>query len=146
MKATKTHKSLLKTLPIIGILMAGLTLSPAIAYADKDRSHNKAKYTHDRDYSHHKKDKRRHKKLAYNDHGRLHGKHHKRHRGHKPKHHRNNWRGYTPEHRHNKHTHRGHRSHRHTTYIVNDHHYHALDRLGFMLGIHTGNFDIVFHD
>jgi len=133
---------MLKTLPIISILMASLTLSPAIAYADKERGHNKSNYTQDRGHSHHKKDSRRHNRLAYNEHGRSHGKQHKRHRDYKPKH-RHNWRGYTPKHRHYGHSHRGYRQ---PIYIVNDHNYHGLDRLRFMLGLHTDNFDITFHD
>ena len=143
----KTQQSLLKTLPLIGMMIAGLTLSPTIVYADKNQGNNKSKYTHDRGHSYQKTN--RHNNHAYNDDGRSHGKHQKRHRSHKPKHHRNNWRGYTSEHRYNRHDHHGHRSHR-PVYIVNDHHYDnhylGLDRLGFMLGIRTSNFDISFHD
>jgi len=149
MNTTKKHRSLLKTLPIISLLMAALTLSPAIVHAEKDHGYNKPKYSHDRGRLHNNRDSRNHNKHAYNDHGRSHGKHQKEHRSHKPKHHRNNWRGYTSKHRYNKHDNHGHRSHR-PVYVVNDHHYDdhyiGLNRLGFMLGIHTGNFDISFHD
>ena len=150
MNTTKTHKSLLKTLPIISLLIAGLALSPAIVYADKDHGYNKPKYSHDRGNSHQKKNSRKHNNHAYNDGSRTHIKHNKRYRSHKPKHHRNNWRGYSTDHRYNRHHRHGHRSHRQPVYIVNDYHYDnhyiGLDRLGFMLGIRTGNFDITYRD
>ncbi len=143
MNTTKTHKSLLKTLPVISMLMAGLTLSPAIAYADKDHGYNKPKYSHDRGSSYRSNDDRKHNRQTYNNSRPL-------AKQHKPKHHKRNWRGYTSEHRYNRHSRHGHRPYRQPVYVVNDHHYDnryiGLDRLGFMLGIHTGNFDISFHD
>jgi len=150
MNTMKKYSSLLKTLPVISMLVTGLSLSPAIVYADKDHGNNKSKYSHERGHSNHKKDSRKHNKYAHNDRGRSHSKHNKKRHSHKPKHHKNNWRGYRPEHRYSRHDHHDHRSHRQPVYIVNDHHYNdryiGLDRLRFMLGIHTDNFDISFHD
>jgi len=146
MNTTKKQRSLLKSLPIISMLIAGLSLSPAIVHAEKDRGHNKSGYSQDRNQSYQNKDSRKHNKRAYNDRGRSQGKHDKRNYRNKPKQHQNNWRGYNSKHRYNRHDHYGYRSYRQPVYIVNDHYYNGLDRLGFMLGIHTGNFDISFHD
>jgi hypothetical protein len=134
MNTQKTFKSFLKTLPLLGILTTGLTLAPTVIYAD-DNEHNERKYSHNRDKAHHNRNRQQHNDHAYNNRSYSYDKRHNRY-NHKSKHHRNNWRGY--------------QSHHQPVYIVNDHHYSDhyidLDRLGFMIGLRTGNFDITFHD
>jgi len=148
MNTQKTFKSFLKTLPLLGILTTGLTFAPTVIYAD-DNEHNERKYSHKRDEAHHNRNTQRHNQHANNNRSYSYDKRHNKY-NHKPKHHRNNWRGYHTEHEHNRQTHHGYQSHHQPVYIVNDHHYSdhyiGLDRLGFMIGLRTGNFDITFHD
>jgi len=141
-----------KTIPLLTLLSAGLMLSSPMAMADKgDREHSKEYSSHHRQQSHNN-DYRRDNKHAYFSHK---GNHRSEHRYDRDNRH-NSHSYYRPkehyEHRYNRHV--EHRSYPHTTYIVNDHYYsdygyrhgYILDNLGFMIGLHTNNFDVTFRD
>ena len=145
MNTGKTLKTFLKTLPLLGVLATALTLTPAIVHADSDdHKYKKHGYSHDRDQSRHDRKPKRHNKSVYNKHHGSHDKHHRK-LHHKPKHHSANWRGYYNEHRHN---------HHRPVYVVEERYYDRyyddgyidFDRLRFMVGLSTRNFDITFHD
>lgn len=148
----------LKTLPLISALAIGLVLSPTLSMADNgDRGRHKTQYSHDGGQSHskgHKGSKTQSNKRHYKSHG----KSHKSNHGHSSKHHYAKGHGHHNDHAHYK---RGinkyrydhqnsHRGHHHTSYVVNDQHYsdysYGLDHLGFMIGLHTNNVDIIFRD
>lgn len=148
----------LKTLPLISALAIGLVLSPTLSMADNgDRGRHKTQYSHDGGQSHskgHKGSNTQSNKRHYKSHG----KSHKSNHGHSSKHHYAKGHGHHNDHAHYK---RGinkyrydhqnsHRGHHHTSYVVNDQHYsdysYGLDHLGFMIGLHTNNVDIIFRD
>ena len=147
----------LKTLPLISALALGLALSPTLSMADDDkRGGQKTHYSHDRGQSHNKT----HNKGAYRgeiakNHSRRYvansfdqRRHEKQSHKHKTKNHYDRSNGY---HRHGTHGHdhvyTGHH-HRHT--VIHDYGYRepyvGLDNMRFMLGLHTGNFDIILRD
>lgn len=144
------NKTILKNLPLLTIFTASLVLSPAIAMAEHgDRSHSKDKYSHDdrraQGKSHNRSEKYRNKHNY-----RSHGKKHKGNNRHSSSYRYDKGRGHHNDYAHYKRGHGNHRHDHHTTYVVNDNHYsghlYGLDRLRFMIGLHTNNFDITFRD
>lgn len=113
----------LKTLPLITALGMSLTLAPTVSMADRERGHGREHYA---GYEKHQP-KKHHGKLA-RKHGREHGwKHGRRHDRH----------AYYP---------------RHEEVIVYDYRHQphrrfaGFDNLRFMIGLHTGNVDLVIRD
>jgi hypothetical protein len=150
MKAKSGTTNKLTKLPLISVIAAALLLSPVISMADKaDRGHHKGVHSVNVDKKHNKgvfrADKHRYDKRG------KHYKHRSDWHGHKPwaKHHAGHKHGLYKrvynKHRHNDGHHHG---HNHVTYIDHDHYYddYGFDRLSFMLGLHSDNLDIIFHD
>jgi hypothetical protein len=138
-------QSNLKILPVVAALAMGLALAPMSSMAgDKDRGHGS--YSHDagshsksRSDKSHKRERHadRHDKRSYRG-----DRHHSKKHGHKHRKSR-----HAHNHRGHKYRHQGHNP----VYVVNNHGYYperyiALDDLRFMVGIHTGNFDLIFRD
>lgn len=137
----KTH---LKALPVMAALTIGLAFAPTASMADDDDRGRGHSYSHDG--GKHDKGKLRAKRYERGDKHRYdkkHRKHHK-HRGHYYGH------RHGHKHKHYRHDHHGHRP----AYVVNnyghDHYYRDrfidLSDLRFMIGVHTGNFDLIFRD
>ena len=119
----------LKTLPLVTALTMTLALAPAVSMADKEHGHHRDDYS---EHQHHK-NKKHHGKLArtYSHHERGYKKHHGHH--------------------HNRHYDRHYHGHpRYEEVVVYDYyrprHYIGLDNLRFMIGLHTGNIDLIFRD
>lgn len=150
-------KNSLKTLPVIAALAIGLALAPmtSMAKGDRHESHQSERYSHDGGKHHKKSHKRR---------GDAHDRDSRGHKhGHKMRHAKQHRHGYKHGHKHG-HKHRGHkhRGHRHDRVVFVDNYDHYDDRYGFgrdyrdryidlddlrfMVGIHTGNFDLIFRD
>ncbi len=126
----------LKTLPLIALLALGTALGPTSAQADE-------KHRYQREHS-----------GEYRDHGKRHKSERRAHRatrvhhGHSGSHHHSRRHAY----RHDYHAER-HHGHRHREVVtVYDYrprhhpHFAGFDRLGFMIGLHTGNIDLVIRD
>ena len=146
----------LKTLPLISAIAFGLALSPTLSMAaDGNRGDHKMKYSHDRGQSHknghgrHKTGKsQRNSPVAHAV-----NKHRQEKQGHKHRSNNHYDRAYG-NHMYHKHGNHGHNhaysDHNHTNYVYHDYGYRGqyvdLDNMRFMLGLHTGNFDIIFRD
>lgn len=151
--------SALKALPVASLLIMGIVLSPAIAMADNgDRGRTKSEHSFDSGQSHNVRDRHRDKsthkkqqnerhivrKYDRNSHG-----HNKYRHGHVIQKH--NGKPYA---KHKKHVYyhydqhgQNHKPHHHDNYIVHHHeHYDVFDDVRFKIGIHTGDFDIVYRD
>jgi len=138
-----------KTIPVIAALAASLALAPMTSMARDNDHREHGSYSHDRGSKHEGSKKYRHSRERADKHVR---NSHKRH-GHKYKnkhghrHHGNKHRGHKHRHGHNSHSHE-----REAVYVMSDYgHRHprrfiGLDDLGFMIGIHTGNFELIFRD
>jgi len=158
-------KNSLKTLPIIAVLAVGFALTPTTSIAANDRGHHNGGYSK-HSAKHQDKGHYRGNKHSYRGSGKHHNKGHHRSNKHSYKHSANGHKNsighhinkhYNKHHygRHNNHyprydRHYGHRGHNTTHYVVNDYghngHYHGLNHLRFMIGLHTDNFDITFRD
>ena len=151
MKNITYPKLHLKTVPLIAMLALGMALAPMSAMASNgDRGHHKAEQSknvgkhHNR--GHYRSEKHAYKEPRHNS--------HRRNFNHKSKHeygtrygrHRNKHVRHYP--RYDRHY--DHRGHGTTHYVINDYHhrdhYVDYDHLGFMIGLHTNNFDITFRD
>jgi hypothetical protein len=149
---TRLH---LKTVPLIVMLVLGMAITPISAMAGNgDRGNHKAEHSknvgkhHDR--GNYRSEKHADRKPHYNSHKR--NLNHKLNNEHGTRYGRQHNRG------HNKHVrhyprydrHYDHRGHGTTHYVINDYphrdRYVDYDRLGFMIGLHTNNFDITFRD
>ena len=137
-------KSTLKTLPLLGILATSITLSPGLVYAENNQRAHQNDTKHVRKASDNKHDySNRH---VHNEQYR-----HNESKSHKHNQHRmahsHDWK---VKHKHN-HRHDGHR-HYDDRYIRNYGNSHVLqhhlqtDRLRFIFGIHSDNFDIYIRD
>ncbi len=140
------NKITLNKLPLLGLLITGLALSPGLALADKnDKAHNKGARSHSSAQSHIKQHKNNYKRQGKGS-NRHNSSHNSKKHGHRNDH--NHYPHAVNKHR--QHDHGNHNGHRRTTYIVNDHHHsghiYGLDRLRVMIGLHTDNFDIIFRD
>ena len=150
----------LKTLPLISVIALGLALSPTLTMADDgNRGGQKTQYSNDRGQSHNKTHNKGNRRGdAAKNHSRryvansfVQRRHDKQSHKHKAKNHydrRYDDHGY---HRHGAHGHKHvstTHNHRHT--VIHDYGYRApyvdLDNMRFMLGLHTGNFDIILRD
>ena len=155
MKNITNSKKHLKALPLITVLALGLAMAPMASMAGNgDRGHHKAGHSNSSG-KHHNKGQYRSEKQSYRE-----PRHnsHKRSPGHKLGHNHGDRYGSHHNRGHDKHVryyprydrHYDHRGHDTTHYVVNDYyhsdHYVGLDRLGFMLCLHTNNFDITFRD
>ncbi len=117
----------LKTLPVISLLALGITLTPATSMAAKE--YKREHHSEYRDHGKHFKARRHsHRHDSHSREHRRHG-HHKHHRHHYVDH------GHGHHHREIITVH-GHRPH----------HYLGLHNLRFMIGLHTGNFDLVIRE
>lgn len=143
-------RSTLKTLPLIGLLAMGLTLTPAMSIADDDdrgRGRDHVYKKHDGGKGHYRDHSRSHRRdLGHKKHGHSHKGH--KHRGHK--HAYNSHRKHGHKHHGYKHHDHGHRhvdhGHRHVdTVVVHDHHY-DYDPFRLLLGLHFDNIDIIYRD
>ena len=121
--------SILKALPLVGLLAMGLALVPAVSMADKyDRGHGEDKYQkHDGGKSHHE---------SHHDDGH-----------HKDGGHKNVYVvGYDRYRRYpHRHVHK-HHGHRPADVVVVHDHYDDYDPLRLMLGLHFDNIDIIYRD
>jgi len=137
----------LKALPIIAALTVGFALTPITAMAGNgERGHHKSEYSRSSG-KHHDKGHYRRDKHA----NRSHGSHQSRSIGrHYNKHRDNHYTGHHDYRRYNYGHHYPRRGHNTTHYVVNDYghrgHYSGFDQLRFMIGLHTDNVDISFHD
>jgi len=134
----------LKVIPLTAIIALGLALSPTLSMADnKNHGRQKDQYSHDGGKSH--------IKAQRNEQHIVHG-YDKRGKGHVT----NNYFG-KPHVARSKHVYYAnypyrheHHGHSDVEYIVVDHdhhdHYVDYDDVRFKIGVHTGNFDIVFRD
>lgn len=155
MKNITNPKLHLKTIPLIAMLALGTVFAPMSAMAGSgDRGHHKAEQSknvgkhHSR--GHYRSEKHAYKEPRHNSHRRNVDRNHKRKLNHEygtryGRHHNKHVRHY-PRYDH----HYDHRSHGTTHYVINDYHhrdrYVDYDHLGFMIGLHTNNFDITFRD
>lgn len=135
-------------IPVIAALAASLALAPATSMA-RDKDH--------REYSGEVRDHaKRHSDDGvrvgkYREHR---GKGHKYTRGHGHHHekkHRKQGHHYGHRHGHDHHGHAHHRGYRdEKVYVIHGpsrhRHYHGNDSLRFMIGLHTGNFDLILRD
>ena len=151
--------SLLKTLPLVGLLALGLSM-PAVSLAEKDHGRGKDRVhkKHDGGNGH-----KSHRDKGHYDRGHGHKKAHKRghYKGNKHGHRKGHKHAYNKSwghghgHKHHGHTHKVYRPHRHDhghkhvdRVIVHDHYDHLgdYDRFRLMLGLHFDNIDIIFRD
>lgn len=149
--------STLKIAPLAGVLALGIALSPVAVMADNaERGRDKGQYSHEKGKSFNKGS---------------HGKKTDVHKKVQPQRHlgdAHNARGFNGRSRkqvitnyyvkpHGKHKnkviyryehdgHHGHPYYRHEHHHVVYDHYHVYDDIRFKIGVHTGNFDIVFQD
>lgn len=135
MKTITTLKTPPKILILAGSMLIGLALMPATAIASNDRGDGYRSHSKQHTSKHQKSERPRHGNKYTNEHRRGYDRHayDRHHAGHKSKKHRG---------------HHYHPRHRNTRYVAHNygHHHGYLDRLGFQIGLHTGNFDIVFRD
>jgi hypothetical protein len=155
MKNITNPKLHLKAIPFIAMLALGMAFAPMSAMAGSgDRGHHKAEQSknvgkhHNR--GHYRSEKHAYKEPRHNSHRRNVDRNHKRKLNHEygtryGRHHNKHVRHY-PRYDH----HYDHRGHGTTHYVINDYHhkdrYVDYDHLGFMIGLHTNNFDITFRD
>ena len=128
-------KSTISKLLIAGSMIVGLALAPATSIAAKDK--------HDGYRNHESHKAQRHQQSSYQG----------KHKSHKNRHYKqHNFESYHNGKRYKQRiNHRGHykkHNHHESHYVVHDygHHHGLLNHLGFKIGLHTGNFDIVFRD
>jgi len=159
MKNTTNTRLPLQAVPVIAMLVLGVALAPMSAMASNgDRGQHKAERSknvgkhHDR--SNYRSEKHAYREPRHNSHRRNVDRNHKR----KLNHGYGTRYGSHHNHGHKKHIkhyprydhHYDHRGHGTTHYIVNDYHhrnrYVDYDHLGFMIGLHTNNFDVTFRD
>lgn len=143
----------LKNVPLAGVLALGLALLPASAMADKgDRGHDKGSSSYEKNKSFNKGDRRNgtpvHRKIQPAGH---HGDKHNKGGYNRHSHKQFISRHYDKPHSRyinrviHRHDHHDHNRHTHRHYAEYDH-YHVYDDIRFKIGVHTGNFDIVFQD
>lgn len=135
--------SMLKTLPLVGILALSLGLTPVVTMADDEKRGRDHVYKKHDGGKHHYREHRR----LNRDHGRpKHGYKHHSHKHHGHKHHRY-------DHKHHGHSYRRHEHHghgyRHVDRIIVHNHYDDwddYDRFRLLLGLHFDNIDLVYRD
>lgn len=143
--------SMLKMLPLAGILTMSLGLAPAVTIADdgdrgRGRDHVYKKHDGGKHYY------REHRRLN-RDHGRPKHGHHKGHR-HDHKHDGRKHHGHKHRRHDHKHLGQGHRGHKHHGHkhvdrvIVHNHYddWDDYDRFGLLLGLHFDNIDLIYRD
>lgn len=151
MKNITNSRIQLKTVPLITVLALGLAFAPLSAMAGNgNRGHQKSEHSNSSG-KHHNKGQYRSEKHTYRE---PRHNNHKRSLGRKLNH--DHGTRYSSHHNrgHDKHVRHypryDHRGHGTTHYVVNDYyprdHYVDFDHLGFMIGLHTNNFDIMFRD
>ena len=153
MNITTNLKSLIKTFPLVSVMAVTLALSPSVSmaakgehgyHADKKTHHNKSHRKQQGKANHHSKShgNRHGRGIGYGTEkfrarGHDFNRHNRGHRSHKAHSH-----GHRSGHRHE------HR--RHDYYVINEHraheHYHHIDPLRFVIGLHTDNMDIILRD
>ena len=139
--------SMLKTLPLVGILALSLGLTPVVTMADDERRGRDHVYKKHDGGKHHYREHRR----LNRDHDRSRHGHHKSHKhGHKHNSHRHH------EHKHHRHDHHGHshhghkhygRGHRHVDRVIVHNYYDDwddYDRFRLLLGLHFDNIDLIY--
>ena len=148
-----------KAVTLIAMLALGMALSPMSAMAgNSDRGHHKTGYSNNagkhHDRGNYRSDKHSKREARHNSHRGSLDRNHKR----KLNHGYGSRYGRHHNHDHKKHVkhyprydhHYDHRGHGTTHYVINDYHhrnrYVDYDHLGFMIGLHTNNFDITFRD
>jgi len=134
------NKTLLKKLSLLGLLTINIILTPAIALADRgDRGHSHESHSHDERHSHNNS----------NDY-QTHGKRHQDYQRYGLVYNQSRGRGHHKHYAHYKHRYDGRRHNHYRTYVVNDDDYvndfYIRDPLGFMIGLHTNNIDIILRD
>jgi hypothetical protein len=140
MNSISTLKTAHKTVFITGSLLIGLALAPAVSIADNARhegySNKKSQNSERQQRDHRAVNRQQHKAHDYRGH-RQHDKgshNHREARRHDSR--------YLHNHHHSD------RHYKDVRYVVYDRPYYPgiIDRFGLQVGIHTGNFDIVFRD
>jgi hypothetical protein len=108
---------------IAGSLLFGLALTPATSFAGNDQHEGRRNGG-----SHQVDNHQRNHQAENNRHHNKRGRHHMK----------------------QKHSHHGkHRNRRHNEpryVVINNEHHHRSERLGLRIGLHSGNFDVVFRD
>ena len=132
--------SMLRTLPLVGVLALSLGLTPTVTMADDERRGRDQVYKKHDGGKHHYREHRR----LNRDHGRPKHGHHRSHKHNIHKHHGHKHHGHS----HRRHKHHGH-GHRHIDRVIVHNYYddwYDYDRFRLLLGLHFDNIDLVYRD
>jgi len=126
---------------IAGSLLFGLALTPlaaSAAKAEREGYRNGEIYLEEQYQGNRHSENNMKRRRGHNGHHSYADRHHPKKHGHQHRKYRH------PGHKHHKYISHSHRE-PHYKIISNDHH-HYNDHFGLQIGVHTGNFDIIFRD